>query len=89
MHETDPLEAVETLMRNVRARRVPVVDRDGRLKDILSMNDLARHTHPLVGRKTNGLSGNSIAQTLAAICEPHAAPTPREPRYGSRVQSSA
>jgi CBS domain-containing protein len=89
VHEHDPLEAVETLMRRVRVRRVPVLDGDERLKGILSMNDLARRTHPSVGRKTNGLSGDSIAQTLAAICEPHTAATAQEPRSnGSRVHFS-
>jgi len=35
---------------------------------ILSLNDLARHRS--TGRKANGLSGDSIAQTLAAISTP-------------------
>ncbi len=68
--ESDPLEVVETLMRRARVRRVPVLDGDGRLKGILSMNDLARHAHRSTGRKANGHSGDSIVQTLAAICEP-------------------
>jgi CBS domain-containing protein len=69
VRENDPLEVVETLMRHVRVRRVPVLDGDGRLKGILSMNDLARRAHRSFGRR-NGLSGDSIVQTLAAICEP-------------------
>jgi len=69
VRENDPLEVIETLMRRVRVRRVPVVDSEGRLKGILSMNDLARHAHR-TGRKGNGLSGDSIVQTLAAVCEP-------------------
>jgi len=72
VRETDPLEVVGTLMRRAKVRRVPVLDRDGHLKGILSMNDLARQAHRSVGRKTNGLSGDSIVETLAAICEPHA-----------------
>jgi CBS domain-containing protein len=52
--ESDPLEVVETLMRRVRVRRVPVLDRDGHLKGILSMHDLARHAHRSDGRKANG-----------------------------------
>ncbi len=71
VRENDPLEVVDTLMRRTRVRRVPVLDGDGRLKGILSMNDLARHAHRGAGRKANGLSGDSIVQTLAAICEPH------------------
>jgi CBS domain-containing protein len=70
VHDTDRVEAAEALMRRVRVRRVPVVDDEGRLKGILSMNDLARHVHPSpIGRMGNGLSGDSVALTLAAICE--------------------
>jgi len=69
VRETDPVEMVETLMRRVRVRRLPVLDTHGRLKGILSMNDLARHAHSSQGRKNNGLSGDSIVHTLAAIGE--------------------
>jgi CBS domain-containing protein len=72
VRENDPLEVVETLMRRVRVRRVPVLDADGRLKGILSMNDLTRHAHRAVGRWNNGLSVDSVVKTLAAICEPRA-----------------
>jgi CBS domain-containing protein len=72
VHDTDRVEAAEDLMRRARVRRVPVLDSDGRLKGILSMNDLARHVHcSSIGRKASGLSGDSIAWTLAAICERH------------------
>jgi CBS-domain-containing membrane protein len=56
----------------VRVRRVPVLDAEGRLKGILSMNDLTRHAHRAVGRWNNGLSIDSVVKTLAAICEPRA-----------------
>lgn len=68
--ETDPVEIAETLMRRVGVRRVPVLDSERHLKGILSMNDLARHAHGSVGRKANGLSGDSVVRTLAAICAP-------------------
>ena len=74
VRENDALEAVETMMRQARIRRVPVLDGSGHLRGILSMNDVARHGHRSAGRNTNGLSGDSIVQTLAAICEPHVAP---------------
>jgi CBS domain-containing protein len=69
VRETDPIEAAEELMRRVRVRRMPVIDGSGRLKGILSMNDLARHAHRSSLGKANGLSGDSIAQTLAVISE--------------------
>jgi len=85
--ESDPIEMAETLMRRVQVRRVPVLDGDGRLKGILSMNDLARHTHRSAGRKSNGLSGDSIVQTLAAICEPHAAEREATSHGGARISA--
>jgi CBS domain-containing protein len=73
VREDDPLEVVEKLMRRAQIRRVPVLDAEARLKGILSMNDLARHAQRSAGRRTNGLSGDSIVNTLASICEPRAA----------------
>jgi CBS domain-containing protein len=70
MRENDSLDAAEGLMRRARVRRVPVLDADGRLRGILSMSDLACHNHNSKRHGVNGLSGDSIAQTLAAICEP-------------------
>jgi len=75
---TDSLEMVEELMRRVGVRRVPVLDGQGTLKGIISLNDLARHVHRGAGRKANGLRADSIAQTLAAVCEPHSKPVAKE-----------
>ena len=73
VRQNDSLEAAEALMRRAQVRRVPVLDGDGRLTGIVSMNDLVRHAHQSRGRTDNGLSGDSIAHTLAAICEPRLA----------------
>jgi CBS domain-containing protein len=91
VHEHDPLAAAEALMRRVQVRRLPVIDGDGRLRGILSMNDLARHHGQRSwGRKSDGLSSDSIVQTLATICEPHATATAEQPKAnGSRTQVSA
>ena len=67
----DLIETAEALMRSKRIHRLPVLDGGGRLRGILSLNDIARHTQR-THRQRNGLSGDTIAQTLAAICEPHA-----------------
>ena len=83
VREDDELEAIETLMKRTQVRRVPVLDGEGHLKGILSMNDLVRHAHRPVGRRTNGLSFDSIVQTLGAISE-HDAASPRQPVPGSR-----
>jgi CBS domain-containing protein len=78
--EGDSVDDVEALMRRVQVRRVPVLDGGGRLKGILSVNDLARRSHKsgLRLRKADGLSGDSIAKTLAAICEPRSAASQAE-----------
>ncbi len=69
--ETDPVETAEHLMRQKQVHRVPVLDDEGRLTGLLSINDLARHVHRSAGSKANGLSSEGIAQTIAAISQPH------------------
>ena len=66
------IEEAEVLMKDRQVRRIPVVDHEGRLQGILSMSDIARRVERTTARP-NGLSGDLIAQTLAAICEPHRA----------------
>lgn len=80
VRDTDSLDMVEDLMRRVRVRRVPVLDGQGKLRGIISLNDLARHVHRGGSRKTDGLRADSIAQTMAAVCEPHAKPVAKEPK---------
>jgi CBS domain-containing protein len=92
VREDDLLDVVESLMRRVRVRRVPVLDGDGRIKGILSMNDLARHAHRTAGRNGNGngLSGDSIWRTLAAISEPRDLPSEeRAATNGASAQHTA
>jgi CBS domain-containing protein len=72
VNESDRIEVAVDVMRSAHVHRVPVLDGDGRLAGIVSMNDLARHVQRSPSGKTNGLSSGTIAQTLAAICEPHA-----------------
>jgi CBS-domain-containing membrane protein len=69
--ETDTIEACESVMRLMQVRRLPIIDREGKLVGILSMNDLARHAHRTGKAPTTGLSGDTITETLAAICKPH------------------
>jgi CBS domain-containing protein len=79
VRESDLIDEAEATMRQARVHRVPVLDGGDRLKGILSMNDLARHAHRTGGRKGDGLSGDRIVQTLAAICEPYATTSSAEP----------
>lgn len=91
VRENDSIEVVEELMRRVHVRRVPVLDKRGGLRGILSMNDLARHTHRS-GRRGDGLRADGIVQTLAAVCEPRAprsAEASAEPTNGRRAPVNA
>lgn len=67
----DDILRAEALMQLHRLRRIPVVDHNGRPVGILSLNDIARE----VGREKGAghhaeLSADSLAATLAAICQP-------------------
>jgi CBS domain-containing protein len=68
VRENATIETVETTMRDHQVRRVPVVDGAGKPVGIVTLNDLVLHAHP-GGRRREGLSAESIAKTLAAICE--------------------
>jgi CBS domain-containing protein len=73
IHACSPDQTVveaEAVMRSRRVRRTPVVDRDGRLVGILSLNDLAREATTRRGRKTSELPVDEVAATLAAVSEP-------------------
>jgi CBS domain-containing protein len=68
VHDSDAVEVAESLMQTHRIRRLPVVDAEGRVIGILSMNDLARHA--LFGHRHAGMNADRITRTLAAICDP-------------------
>ena len=70
--EDDPVEVVESLMRNHQVRRIPIVDNTRRLVGIISLNDIARHTRQNGGHH-DALSPEVVASTLAAISAPHGA----------------
>jgi Mg/Co/Ni transporter MgtE len=62
-------------MRAAQVRRLPVVDREGRLIGLLSLNDIVREGARVRGtRQKAAVVSDEIAMTLAAIC------TPRERR---------
>lgn len=75
----DALEVAEALMQRIQIRRVPVVDGEGHLQGILSLNDLARHARAASGQKPDGLSGDTVVKTLAAICTPPVTESRSEP----------
>lgn len=71
----ESVERAERIMWESQVRRLPVVDGARRLVGIISLNDIARHLEPSIGGTTNGLSGEAIALTLAAVSEPRPRPS--------------
>lgn len=68
VHQNDPVETADRLMRTRRVRRLPVVNDSNDLVGLLSLDDLARE----VGAKREGVedSAEQVAATLAEVCEP-------------------
>jgi CBS domain-containing protein len=63
----DTLEQALTVMKTARVRRLPVVDAQGHLRGMLSMNDVVR----VVGRRGSP-PASGVVEALAAICAPRA-----------------
>jgi predicted transcriptional regulator len=73
-----PDESIETAkirMTEWQVRRIPVVDHDGTVVGVLSLNDLARHAVQ-AGRRRGGVD-RLLVETLAAICAPREGEVPR------------
>jgi CBS domain-containing protein len=73
-YEDDSIETAEQLMCKALVRRLPVIDDDGALRGIISLNDIALHLRPpksgALGRaqgQDDELGSESIARTLSAI----------------------
>ena len=66
----DNLAEAEDIMRKRRVRRLPVVDLDGRLVGLISLNDLARESVRQQTRVQKDLTPVEVSATLAAICQP-------------------
>lgn len=69
-HTGDAIESARGLMADNQIRRLPVIDVEGRLAAILTLDDLARGA---TEREVDDLSARDVAQTLAAITTPRAA----------------
>jgi CBS-domain-containing membrane protein len=67
----DDIHAALKTMRKDKVRRLPVINDDGRLVGVLSLNDIALHAEKIEGRKSPDLSYDDVVNTLKAICEHH------------------
>jgi CBS domain-containing protein len=65
----DDIGRAMEVMREGRVRRITVVDADGRLQGILSLDDLARHAQKALKGITPELSNDEVVETYRAICE--------------------
>jgi len=67
---TDPVELAEEMMRSRQVRRLPVVDPDGRLIGIVTLNDLARAARNASRYPEAAVDPEEVTITLASIAEP-------------------
>lgn len=72
----DDLVTALEVMRDRRVRRLPVVDDEGQLEGIVSMNDIVLSARPPEGKKID-VSYNDAIKTYQAICA-HQEPTPQQ-----------
>ncbi len=67
--ETDIREALRIIGQE-QVRRLPVVDREGRLQGILSLSDIVLHAESGAD-KSKELSAAAVLETFKAVCAPH------------------
>jgi CBS domain-containing protein len=78
-HTSDSINDVSGLMSRRQVRRVPIVDDQGVLIGIVSLNDLAGAA---TGREPDGgISEHEVADALRAIC------APRSPGAGEQIHA--
>ena len=66
-HPGDPLGVAEKVMSQCQVRRLPVVNPNGHVVGVLSLNDLAREAEQEGGRRRPDVSDVDVSRTLAAI----------------------
>ena len=65
----DTLATAEKIMRADRIRRLPIIDGDGHLVGILSLDDIAREAgRPGEGERRAEITADEVCDTLSAIC---------------------
>jgi CBS domain-containing protein len=66
----DSIMDAEETMRSHQIRRLPVLDENGKLVGIVTLNDIAREAEREVGRKGREITAQEVTATLATICQP-------------------
>lgn len=66
----DSIAEVEVTMRKRQIRRLPVLDLQGRLAGMISLNDLAREAVREQSRRERDTTPERVGLTLAAVCQP-------------------
>lgn len=67
--DTDDVHVALDIMKREKVRRLPVVDEDGFLQGMLSMNDLVLNAEETKAKKVPELSYSDVMHTLKAISE--------------------
>jgi CBS domain-containing protein len=70
------IQEAEMTMRDHQVRRLPVIDAEGRLVGIVSLNDLAREAEREVEHRPQQINAQEVMTTLAAVCAPRLAEVP-------------
>jgi CBS domain-containing protein len=84
-HAADHVDVALVAMKENGVQRVPVVDGHGRLKGIVSIDDLIRHT----GTGKGTLPAEAVLDVLRHVCESKMSPTAIDTTYGTDDHSLA
>lgn len=66
----DKVKDALKIMQEHKVRRLPVVNEEGELKGILSLNDILIHAHQARGKKGRKPSYKDVARTFEVVCAP-------------------
>ena len=70
---SDGISRAEALMRDNKVRRLPVLDENGYVVGVISLNDMAREAmrQASMGKRAE-VKEDAVAETLACVCQPRA-----------------
>ena len=69
-HATDTVAKVEASMRRHKVRRLPVVNTEGKLVGIVSLDDLAVEAERKLGSRNHDITAQEVIATLASVHHP-------------------